>query len=187
MANILDLTLLREFSQIFVWILIFVVSYGILQAANIFHSKGLHALIAVALTVLIGTTGSTSVLTSMIPWFVVLGFFLVFILILGQFIGLKQTDVLSVFGGKGTIWYIFAILAIGTVIALISAGQHSEGNKNRVLPDGVIEEAGEAASPTPGQTVINVLTNPKILGLILILAIAAITVALMAGGSGGMA
>src|SRR3989338_1980421 len=104
MANILDLTLLREFSQIFVWILIFVVSYGILQAANIFHSKGLHALIAVALTVLIGTTGSTSVLTSMIPWFVVLGFFLVFILILGQFIGLKQTDVLSVFGGKGTIW-----------------------------------------------------------------------------------
>lgn len=186
MANILDLTLLKEFSQIFVWLLIFVVSYGILQAANIFHSKGLHALIALALTVLIGTTGSTSIITSMTPWFVILGFFLVFLLVLGQFVGLKQADVLSVFSGKGVMWYLFAVLAIGTVIALVSAGQHQgESKDNKTLTGGAVEGAGEAQtqSQTPGQTIINVLTNPKVLGLILILAIAIVTVALMAGGS----
>ena len=83
MANVLDLGLLKDFSFLFGYLLIFVVVYGLLQITDLFKNRGINALVAIAVTVLIATTtGSMNVITNLTPWFVIAGFFIVFLLVL---------------------------------------------------------------------------------------------------------
>ena len=85
MATVFDFGLLREFSDIFAWILIFAIVYGILQVTNLLKSRGLHALAAMAITVLLGVTGgATGVVTGLVPWFVITGFFVIFLMVLAE-------------------------------------------------------------------------------------------------------
>ena len=171
MATVFDVGLLSEFADIFAWVLIFVVIYGILQITDIFKNRGIHALAAASITFLRGVTGGTTqVIAGLAPWFVITGFFVVFLMILVQFMGVSIQD--TVFGGSAGMWWVFVPLVIGLIIALV-AGPFS--GETEVDP-----ETGEAIS-TPGQNVLNIITEPKILGLILILAISSVTVALMAG------
>ncbi|MBS3133409.1 hypothetical protein J4470_04810 [Candidatus Woesearchaeota archaeon] len=173
MATVFDFGLLREFSDIFAWILIFAIVYGILQVTNLLKSRGLHALAAMAITVLLGVTGgATGVVTGLVPWFVITGFFVIFLMVLAQFVGVNIQQ--TVFGGSGGVWWIFVPLMIGLVIALVAAGPFARGEAQ------IDPETGEKII-TPGKTVINIITEPKVLGLIIILSIASITVALMAG------
>jgi len=176
MATVLDLGLLREFSEIFSWLLILAVSYAILSKVGVFPSRGINALIAVAVTVLLSsTTATTDVINGMLPWFVITAFFALFLVVLGNFVGIQTSDVLGAMGGRGVTWWFFTIMVIGVVISLVSSGQFSRGSEPRIDP-----ETGQEISTT-GRTVINVLTEPKILALILVLSISAIAVALMAG------
>ena len=71
-------------------------------------------------------------------------------------------------------WWIFVPLMIGLVIALVAGGQFARGEPK------ADPETGETAVE-PGKAAITTLQEPKILGLILVLAIASVTVALMAG------
>ncbi len=175
MANVLDLGLLKDFSFLFGYLLIFVVVYGLLQITDVFKNRGINALVAIAVTVLIATTtGSMNVITNLTPWFVIAGFFIVFLLVLTNFMGIPTVDVIGRFGGKSAVWWIFAPLMVGLVISLVTGGQFSRGD-TRVDP-----ETGQVIS-TPGNTVITVITEPKVLGFILILAISTLTIALMAG------
>ncbi len=176
MANVLDLGLLKDFSFMFGYLLIFVVVYGLLQITDLFKNRGIHALVALAVTVLIATTsGAMAVVSGLTPWFVIVGFFLVFMIVLTNFLGIPTVEVIGSFGGKGVVWWIFVPLMIGLVISLVTGGQFSRGDTTRIDPD-----TGEVIKE-PGKTVINVITEPKVLGFILILAISAITIALMAG------
>jgi len=169
MATVFDLGLLNQFSDIFAWILIFVVVYGILQVSDIFKSRGINALIAISATILLGiTSNTTAAVVGLLPWFVIVGFFLVFLLLLGNFIGISTADILGRFGDQGAIWWIFVPLIIGLVVALIAGGQLSRSD--------VDPETGEIA---PGKTLINVFLEPKVLAMVIILSISAITVAIM--------
>lgn len=173
MATVFDFGLLSEFSEIFVWALIFVVVYGVLQITDIFKNRGIHALVAIAVAVILGTTGATTtVITGLAPWFVITGFFIVFLTVLAQFIGIDIHK--TVFGGTGGVWWIFVPLMVGLVIALVAGGQFVRGEPK------IDPETGEQIIE-PGRAVINILTEPKVLGLILVLSIASVTVALMAG------
>ena len=90
MATILDIGILEQFSDIFAWIFLFVILYGVLEVANLFKNKGLHALLAISATIVIGiTSGTANVVTDLLPWFVVTGFFVVFLVILAQFVGIN--------------------------------------------------------------------------------------------------
>ncbi len=176
MANVLDLGLLKGFSDLFGWLLIFVVVYGILQVIDMFKNRGIHALIALTITVIVATTtGTLNVVNDMSPWFVTIGFFIVFLLVLSNFMGIPTAEVINKFGGNGVVWWIFVPLALGLIISLVSGGQFARGDTTRIDP-----ETGEVIK-VPGKTVINIITDPKVLGLILILSISAITITLMSG------
>ena len=166
MATVFDLGLLKEFTNIFAMILIFAVSFGLLQIVDIFKSRGVNALAAISLTIIIGISSSASeVIAGMAPWFVITGFFAVFLLVLAKFIGADIGD--TVFSGKSGVWLVCVPLIVGLVISLVSGGVLQRG------------EPGEEV--TPGKAIIEIVTEPKILGFFLILVIAGITVALMAG------
>ncbi len=176
MANVLDVGLLRDFSFVFGWVLIFVVIYGILQVTDIFKNRGIHALVALTVTVIVATTtGTMNILSDMTPWFVIIGFFVVFLIVISNFMGVPTAEVIDRFGGTSVVWWIFVPLALALIISLVSGGQFARGDTTQIDP-----ETGEIIK-VPGKTVINVITEPKVLGFILILGISAITVVLMAG------
>ena len=165
MATVFDITLLKEFSTIFAWLLMFSVSFGLLQVVDIFKSRGINALIAVSMTILLGITSNVSeVIAGMAPWFVITGFFVVFLLVLVKFVGVDINQ--TMLGGNSGLWWLFVPLIIGLVISLVAGG--------------VLQRPGPGDEVTPGKALIVILTNPKVLGVFLILAMAAITVTLMA-------
>lgn len=178
MATILDIGLLKGFSDIFVWLLIFVVVYGGLEVSNLLKNKGLHALIAFAVTaVVVISGGGVNIVTSMTPWLVVIAFMVFFLFALGQFAGLDAKTILDALGGtggKGFTWYII----IPLLIILIASWSQGSSNKT------VVNEAGETVTvENPPSGFMEVLVNPKVLGLIAIMLIATFTLLLM--GSGG--
>ena len=181
MATLLDLGLLKGFSDIFAWLLVFVIIYGALEVTNLLKNKGLHALLAFAVTaVVVITGGGTNLVTAMVPWVVVMAALLLFLFMLGQFAGLSAKDIVGNFGGKGATWYLIIPLFIILVIAW------TQGPNEATTP--VDETTGELITvEQPGQRpFISIITNPQVLGLILILSISAVTMTLMTGGRGAI-
>lgn len=182
MATVLDLGLLKGFSDIFVWVLVFVIVYGALEVTNLLKNKGLHALFAFAITaVIVLTGGGTNLITAMLPWVVVLAALVLFILMLGQFAGLDTKQVISNFGGRGLVWYLIVPLFVILVIAWTQGPEPSAATNETTGELIPIEQVVQEQRPFLG-----VLTDPKVLGLILVLAVAGMTITLMAGGGGAV-
>lgn len=184
MATILDLSFLKSFTDIFVWILVFVVVYGVLEVSNLLKNRGLHALFAFVMTaVVVLTGGGTNIITAMAPWFVVLATFVLFILMLGQFVGLDAKTIISNFGGRGVVWYIGIPLFVILIIAW-TQGPQTKAVVDKTTGEVIIAET--AGQPEERRPFLDVLQNPKVLGLGLILAVGAMTITLMAGGGGAI-
>lgn len=170
MATIFDIVLFEQLAVLFGWIFILIVTYGIMEITNVFHNKSIHAIIAVSVTVIIATTSSLfEVVIRMVPWLVILGVFFLFLMILGQSIGLSQGDVLQNLGGKGAMWIVLVPLLIVLIISLV-------GEARETLDEGEPDETLNA-----GRVIVETLTDPKILGFMLIIIISTLTIAFMAG------
>lgn len=177
MATILDLGLLKGFTDIFVWLLVFLIVYGILEVTNIFKNKGLHALFAFTITaVIVLTGGGTNIITAMAPWVVVIAALIFFIFVLANFAGADMKDLPGIFGKRAIIW----IVAVPLIVILIISWTQTPA------PAAGTEDGQAAAEPQQPRGFIGVLTDPKVLGMVLILAIGSMTVSLMAGGGGAV-
>ncbi|MBI2143846.1 hypothetical protein HYU17_01685 [Candidatus Woesearchaeota archaeon] len=178
MATVLDIGLLKGFTDLFVWILVFVIVYGALEATNVLKSKGLHALFAFTITaVIVLTGGGTNLITAMAPWFVVIAALIFFIFVLASFAGADMKDMPSLFGKKAVIW----ILAIPMLIIMIIAW--TQAPQEQPSTDG---STAETPAPEQQREFVGVLRNPKVLGLVLILGISAMAISLMASGGGAI-
>jgi len=180
MATLLDLGLLKGFGDIFAWLLVFVIIYGALQVTNLLKNKGLHALLAFAITaVVVITGGGANLVTAMVPWVVVMAALVLFLLMLGQFVGLTPKQIVGNFGGQGATWYLIIPLFVILLVAWTQGPSEAATT--------VDETTGEVVTvEQPQRPFITILTNPQVLGLILILSIAAVTMTLMTGGRGAV-
>lgn len=179
MASFLDLGLLKGFVDIFAWVLVFLIVYGALEVTNLLKNKGLHALFAFVITaVIVLTGGGVNLIVAMAPWVIVMAAVAFFLLMLGGFVGVERKDILAVFTGRGIMWYF----AIPLIIILVIAWTQTPQEKT------VVDESGNVVTVEQPQqrAFLGVLTNPKILGLILVMAISAMTLALMTGGGGAV-
>ncbi|MEK6837061.1 MAG: hypothetical protein AABX69_00280, partial [Nanoarchaeota archaeon] len=159
--------------------LIFVIVYGALEVANVLKNKGLHALFAFAITAVIAVTGGgTNLITAMLPWVVVIAAMILFVLTLGQFAGLDTKQILSNFGTRGFTWYVFVPLIVISVVAW------TQGPEPKVTTGEITGELIPLEESRQQRPFLGVLTNPKVLGMILVLAIGGMTIALMGGGGG---
>ena len=183
MATILDIGLLKGFSDLFVWILVFVIVYGSLEATNLLKNKGLHALFAFVITaVVVLTGGGTNIITAMAPWVVVIAAVIFFILLLTTFAGVDQKTVLDTFAGKGkgVIWYVSVALFIILIVAW-TQGPKEEKVIDPETSETVIVDVTQEQRPFVG-----ILTDPKVLGLVLLIGVGTMTLALMATGGGAV-
>ncbi len=182
----LNISFLQYFSPIFIFVLVFVMIYGILQFTKFLgENKVLHALIGFFIAVIfLFSTEAITVVQVIAPWFTVLFIFVIFILMAYKLFGATDDQIKNVMSNASALQY--TILALGIIILLFGLGA-GFGQKLLGYSADIAEvrdaatEAGEGSTATSSyQTnLISTLFNPKILGMILILVIAAFTIRAM--------
>ena len=196
----LDVGFLSYFSPIFIFVLVFTMGYGVFQFTKMFgDNKVLHALISFFIAVVfLFSTAATTVIMVIAPWFTVLFIFIIFILMAYKMFGATDNQIKEVVSKASAVQY--TILALAIIILLFGLGA---GFGQELLEGaGDITEArdaaaGEGSTATSSfqQNLVSTLFNAKILGMILILVIAAFTIRAMTpalkkdwpyeGGGGG--
>jgi hypothetical protein len=191
---VLDTGLLNFFSPLFLFILIFAVFYAIFQWSKLFgDNKVLHAIIAVV----IGLFGSLlspsarSMIEYIIPWFTFLMIFGVMIIIIFKMFGVSDSSLTFAVKSSGVMW---TILIIAIVIAL-GALSNTFGQSSLAITTPGTENASSATASVQGSNVgiispgnsgsANMASgdfksnlgatfyNPKVLGALFILLVAA--------------
>lgn len=161
MATPLDGGLIGHFAYVFTVLLGFVIIYGVLETTKIFGDKkeGTNALVAiiVALFLLLSPKLVLAV-QLMAPWFVGLFIVGIFILIFLGIFGVDMSMVKGMFSGKskdGTVLTIVIILSLLIIIGVISSVFGSTISKSSIFV---------------------LLTNPKILGVFVLLLIGGLSI-----------
>lgn len=181
MATVFDLGLLQEFQIIFVWLLVFVLVYAILELTKVLgENKGLHAIIALCAAIIFSFSKSAvHVVTGMTPWIVVMLFFFLFLLMGIRFAFGEAGDqyLLSVLGGeKGAAWWIFIPVVIILSVMLMSAvgpALTPTGNNE----SGSVGDSDMSTDTSDWQrNILNTMFHPKILGTGILLLIAMFTI-----------
>ena len=176
MATILDIGILEYFTPIFVFLFIFAVLYAILDKTGLLgENKGLKSLVAFVLAMMfILTQNLMRLVTIMTPWFIILIVAAMFIIMFFLFVGAKPEQVAGVFTEKVTVWVLLIVILIifGYAITQVyGSGIHDiYGGGNATDYSGLNESIGK------------ILFHPKMLGVLLILVIAAQAIRLIAGG-----
>ncbi len=182
----LELGFLNYFSPIFVFLLVFVIVYAIMQFTKFAGSnKILHALIAFLIAIVfLFSTSATTVVTFIAPWFTIMFIFIIFMLAAYKLFGATDDQIKNVISKSSTVQYF--ILAIGIIITLFGLGSAFGQNLLGVTQDiseaqdsTATAEAGDVASASYQQNLVATLFNPRILGMILLLVIAAFTIRAM--------
>ncbi|MGV8141105.1 MAG: hypothetical protein ACP5NW_01535 [Candidatus Woesearchaeota archaeon] len=183
MATFLDVSIVKSFSSIFTFILVFVIVYGLLEMFKALGDKkqSLHALIAVILGFMVALSpGVTVVLQTFTPWFTMLILVIFFILFAVKLFGVSNEQITGAFNKKSSI--LTWILILTAVIILFSLGS---GFGQKTLEEGqyngttVSVSSGNETAPTDtgsfSQNLYNTLYHPKVLGLILVMLIVVFT------------
>lgn len=124
MASFLDITLLGGIHVIFLWLLVYVVVWGLLTMVKPFGSKaptGPYALIAlVAATLAVTSTTLKTLVEFITPWFVFLILFLFFLMFLLRMFGLGDKDMSKIIK-EGTVYS--SLLVVVVIITLFGLGE----------------------------------------------------------------
>ncbi|MBU0536746.1 MAG: hypothetical protein KKE20_07295 [Nanoarchaeota archaeon] len=188
MVTVLDSGLLEHFTIIFSLIFVIAIVYGIFSMGRVFgDNKGLHALIALVVGLLvIMVPDITGIISVMIPWFTLLFIFILFLIVTYKIFGATDSDVMSVLKVDNVVIWVIIIIAIVIVI-----GSFSTVYGQKMLEKTTGESAGTSggtSSATTGDTgtasyesnVSATFFHPKVLGMIFILLVAVFTIALLA-------
>jgi len=189
MASVLDFGILQDFTPLFTFLLIFSLMYAFFQYAKVFGTnKSIHAMVAFVISVLASLSKNlVAVITVMTPWFVLLFFFIIFLLLGFKLFGADDALILKTMRSNDSILYW--IIAFSVIILIFSV---SSVFGQKLLPI-TTPEAGEEAPTDVEQIDANgevrgvattsfqvnlysTIFHPKILGLIAILLIATFTI-----------
>jgi|FLOH01.1.fsa_nt_gi hypothetical protein len=198
MATVLDIGILENFSIVFVFLLIFVIIFAIMEKMSIFgkDKKGINALIAMCIGfIIIIFKPAVLLINIMTPWFLVFFLFLFFLLFALRMFGISDSDTLSIIKDDRVYPYIVVIAIVIVIGALASTfGQSLLEDGSGVTPDtitvdengnvypDIIDDGSQVRSTKTvsfGDNVLNTLIHPKVLGFIAIMLIGLFTIVFM--------
>jgi len=190
----LDIGILAHFSIIFVLLFVFVIVFGILETVKAFGEgkKGLNAIIAlfVALIFVISTS-ATAMISTMVPWFIVLAIFVFFVMFLLRMWGLGDSDFKSLIGDSDVYPWLIILIVIVLLVSLSGVfGQSLLEKGGGKTNTGVINGTGNGSiqtttvvsttpdslsttTPSFSTNLLNTMRNPKVLGMIFVFLIGA--------------
>lgn len=166
MVTFLGNGLLERFSSFFVFLLVFIVIFGILEATKLFGKgkEGLNAWISLFIAILaILSEKVTAIIAFASPWFVVVFILLFFIIVGAKFFGGEGVNFAELIKNPNVYWVLIIIAVIIMVFSFIYAN-----------PPGA-EEVDEDEEEGPA------LIDPKILGLIAVFLIAIFAIIQLTG------
>jgi hypothetical protein len=180
MATVLDLSLLQSFDVVFPFILVWAVVFAILQKFKpISDSASVNAVIgAVAGFMVLLSRVAIDVINFMVPWFVIAFIFLLLMLIIFQIFGADENMFKAAVSDPTLRW---ALTAIGIIILAVAIGKVA----GQSLTDASFEEGEVVVSEAGVDTdnfqtnIVGIIFNPKVLGLLVIFAIAIFTIAFL--------
>ncbi|MBI5391030.1 hypothetical protein HZB02_06075 [Candidatus Woesearchaeota archaeon] len=204
MATFLDIALLENFSTIFSFVLVFVIAFGITEMTKLFgESKMMHALLAfcVSFLTLLSPT-SLTMIRIMSPWFIVLFFFAVFLIMMYKLFGASDHDLQTVIQNHTGVQYTILVAFILIIIIafgfaqgqrLLEAGSGTTTTSETSVVGVQGQGSGSVASSDAMQNAYRTIFHPKVLGLIFMLAISIFTIIFLSqagrapwpGGGGG--
>jgi hypothetical protein len=164
MATILDTSLLGYLMPVFIFLLIWAVTYGLLTKIKFLgDNNGLHAIVALSLALLVLIqTQIRQVITLFLPWVFLLGFLTLLLIAIFMFIGVKEKDIVTLVKREGIIY----VTIISVVIILFFVALSQVFGPFLMVTD----------KPGFWEGVKRVLLHPRILGAIFILVVAAFLV-----------
>jgi len=202
MATVLDVGLLNYFSVLYPMIVVWCIVFAILSKTKaIGTSAGINATVAVAfafMTILSKTI--TDLINFMIPWFAVAIIFFILMILLFQLFGAKEASIEAAIHDKGMMW---AIIGVGLLIMVAGFGSimgQSLTDASSGTPTSTVTTINEVVTLENGSTytlpkdttsvasgnfesdVTATLFNPKVLGMIILFAVAIFAVALLSSG-----
>lgn len=169
MASILDIGIIDYFAPAFVWLLIYGVLFALLEKTKVFGDKtGINGLVAFAISILFLLTPDLVGLVKIItPWFTILFIFILMIVLLFLFVGVKESAVSEAFSERGMVWIIVLVSFIIFFYALTQV----YGAQIQTIYGGATDETAEGGTVTT--QVGKILFHPRVLGMIILLLIAA--------------
>jgi len=183
MATVLDVGLIQYFSVIFPVILVFAIVFAGLQKSKLVgESPAINALIAiVAGLLMLLSNKAVLIINNMIPWFAVAIIFFIMLLFLLKMFGLKDESLITAVKDKAVYWSLIGI-ALAIVGAAVGTTFGQEALDTGTTGTTVID------SSTTGDNfqgnIYSIMSNSKVLGMMIIFAIAIFTIALLTGISG---
>lgn len=182
MATFLDITGLEYFSTIFSMIFIVVVLYALFEKMKFLQdNKFIHATLAFSVGfILLLSKTALAVVQAMVPWFSLLFVFIIMMIFMYRILGIKEDDITK--EAKSSTVVIWVIII--SVIILLGAFSTVFGQELLTQTDSGVPirnaSQGDVGTDDFQNNVTQTLFHPKLLGLILILMIAAITIKMMA-------
>ncbi|MBI2138162.1 hypothetical protein HYU13_01110 [Candidatus Woesearchaeota archaeon] len=166
MATFLDISGLQGFSNIFAFLFVFLVVYGVLAATKVFSdNKTLYLLLALLFAIFtLLSPIAIGVVEYISPWIAIITLFVVFLVIASQMFGYSGMDGLG--DSKIAIFVVLILIVVVGALGYI---------RDQVKAPG--DEGGDADFSKTG----TVLLHPKILGAVFVLIISIFTVVLLAG------
>ncbi|PLW79875.1 hypothetical protein C0585_05465 [Candidatus Woesearchaeota archaeon] len=203
MASLLDVTLMNQFSQVFVFLFVTVITFAILKMTKVLgENQALNGLIALAVGVMfMFSDNAIDMVTFMIPWFVLMAVFIMLIVLNYRILG-GEGGVVDLLGAKHKT-VVYWIIIGGVLIVLMGLANNYGQTVGPYLPDDGEDSATGTYynSSNPTQSVSGIadsargtgevdtddfmnnlgatLFHPKVLGLVLILVIASFTIMFM--------
>jgi hypothetical protein len=195
MATFLDIGVMQHFTSVFVILLVFVIVFGLLETVKAFGSdkKGLHALIALMVAfIIIVSKMATNMITTMVPWMIVLVIFIFFVMFMLRMWGLGDSDLKSLIGNSEVYPWLIVLIVIVLLTSLSTVfGQsllEKGGTKGDINVDYNASLNGQGSGSTivitdPKSTAtsdfmtnfLNTIRNPKMLGMVFVLIVGAFT------------
>jgi len=180
MVSPLDLGLLELFDFIFPVLLVWAFIFALLQKTEVVgKSLGINAIIATAVsfTVLLSRT-VIDLINFAIPWFAIAIIFFVLMILMFMLMGAKEP--LDAYKDPRVYW---VLIAVGIIIAFAAFGKVMGQSllEQAAQPEKALEAGEGAATGSFQQNIYLTLFNPKVLGLLIVFAIAVFTVALLSG------
>jgi CDP-diglyceride synthetase len=192
MATFIDISIIKNFTTIFTFLLVFVIIYGLLEMFNVFGEgrKSIHAIIAMVIAFLVSvSSGVLTVIQTFTPWFVILILFIFFILFAVRMFGVSGESITKAFHNKSAI--LTWVIIITVLILLFSLGA---GFGQQTLDQGqtggkvTSVATGNQTAPTDSgdfsQNLYNTIYHPKVLGLILVMLIVVVSMLLLTDAEG---
>ena len=180
MVTFLDTSVLKAFDVVYAFLFVWALTFAIFHKIKfISQSNAVNALIATALSfIVILSRPIVEMINFMIPWFTVVIIMVVLLLLIFQIFGFKESDMATAVKDKAVYWTLIGIALVIMFAAfssvygqsILEAGQQARG------------EINETSTPGFQQSLFVTLFNPKVLGLIILFAIAVMTIALISSG-----